>query len=110
MGKRKAKKIPKEPDRQFIFYESDRIGTAGAEDDTEYLSKCFVDTGHLDIILDKNDNRQLLLGRTGVGKSALLKQLQTVSESQVIEINPNDLALKYLTNSTILQFFNTSQD
>lgn len=49
----------------FKFQEYDNIGVAGAEEDGEFLSECFIDTGILDIVKDISDHRQIIIGRTG---------------------------------------------
>ena len=45
-----------------------------------------------------------MLGRTGSGKTALLQRLLN-SSTRAIELSPQDLALNYVSNSNILQFF-----
>lgn len=45
-----------------------------------------------------------VLGRTGSGKSALLERLEECCE-QTIRIEPDELALRHISNSTILTFF-----
>lgn len=89
----------------FRFRKTDHIGAADAEHDTEYLQNCFVDTGDLRILEDESDHRQILLGRAGSGKSALLEKLKWSHGEQVIAIEPENLALTYVSNSTVLQFF-----
>ncbi|MEW6441319.1 MAG: hypothetical protein AB1640_10340 [bacterium] len=89
----------------FKFRKNDRIGAAGAEEDGEFLSSCFVDTGDLHLLQDLSDHRQIVLGRTGTGKSALLTKLRESKPEYVIEISPENLALTYVSNSTILNFF-----
>lgn len=88
----------------FRFKAADSIGAAGAEDD-DFLDDCFVDTGALDLLCNISDRRLILLGRTGAGKSALLSVLEKRKESQVIRISAEHLALTYVANSTILNFF-----
>jgi hypothetical protein len=88
----------------FKFKTNDSIGAAGAEDD-EFLSDCFVDTGALELLCDIRDRRLILLGRTGAGKSALLRILDERKNEQVIRISAEHLALTYVANSTILNFF-----
>lgn len=89
---------------QFKFRRNDQIGTAGAEED-EFLSTCFVDTGDLSLVQNVSDHRQIILGRTGTGKTALLERLREVKGEYVITISPENLALTYVSNSTILKFF-----
>lgn len=89
---------------QFRFATTDTIGAAGAEDD-EFLRDCFVDIGVLDLLEDVKDRRLVLLGRTGAGKSALLTILAEKHSDEVIRISAEQLALTYVANSTILNFF-----
>jgi hypothetical protein len=89
----------------FRFAATDTIGAAGAEDDREYLAECFVDTGVLGLLRNMNDNRLIVIGRTGAGKSALLAALADDQSDRVIRVSPEQLALSYVANSTILNFF-----
>ncbi len=86
---------------QFKFRKNDIIGSADAADDAAFLSTCFVDSGDLEILRDTNDKRRIVVGRTGVGKTALLQRLIAV-EPRTIELPPENLAFEYLSNSTIL--------
>src|SRR6266705_539862 len=86
---------------QFKFRKHDVIGTEDAEAD-EFLSECFVDTGDLSVLRDTNDPRRIILGRTGAGKTALIRLLSE-SEQHVICIDPQELALQYLANSTVIR-------
>jgi len=87
---------------RFKFAEHDVIGAAAAEDDT-LLSECFVDTGYLAALSDCSDPRSILVGRTGTGKTALLKKLAETQE-RVINVPPESLSLAYISNSSILNF------
>lgn len=89
---------------QFRFRTFDNIGVAAAEDDSDFLRECFVDTGHLEVLSECIDPRSIIVGRTGSGKTALLTMLAEDQE-RVIEVQPESLALSYISNSTILQFF-----
>ncbi len=89
----------------FKFRRTDRIGAAGAEEDDEFLASCFVDTGDLELLADLTDNRFVILGRTGTGKTALIRQLYRKRTDYVIDVRPQNLALTYIANSTILNFF-----
>jgi hypothetical protein len=88
---------------KFTFRKHASIGAAAAEEDTKFLSECFIDNGDIDPLLDCSDRRRIILGRTGAGKSALVKRL--ISQTGAIVISPESLAFNFLTNSTTLQFF-----
>ena len=93
--------------KNFKFRRSQIIGATAAEADEQYLSQCFIDTGDIDIIRDCYDPISILAGRTGSGKSALIRQLPEY-EDHVIEIDPESLALVHIANSNILKFFTDS--
>jgi hypothetical protein len=88
---------------KFRFRRHSSIGSAAAEEDEQFLSTCFVDTGDLTTLVDCRDPKRIILGRTGSGKTALLNRLS--EEKDAILISPESLAFNYLTNSNILQFF-----
>ncbi|HMH09735.1 MAG TPA: hypothetical protein VK553_03445 [Candidatus Nitrosopolaris rasttigaisensis] len=88
----------------FKFKKHDTIGNPSAESDDTFLSSCFVDNGELEQLQDCSNQRGIILGRTGAGKTALLKTLLE-EEEKAIELDPNSLALGYISGSTILQFF-----
>lgn len=90
---------------KFRFRTNDHIGAADAESDHAFLRGCFVDTGVIDLLMDCNDHRRIVLGRTGAGKTALLNHLLERSD-RAINVKPESLALAYISNSTILQFVN----
>ncbi len=88
----------------FLFKKLDTIGNLNAESDGQFLFPCFVDNGELEILRNCDDERGIVLGRTGAGKTALLKMLQK-KEERVILLDPHDLALSYISNSTVIRFF-----
>jgi hypothetical protein len=89
---------------KFIFKSNQTIGAAAAEQDSFYLKECFIDTGALSNLLDCEDFRHILVGRTGAGKSALIAQIFE-QEENVIPIELDNLILSYVSDSGVLQFF-----
>src|SRR5574340_128237 len=91
-------------DTKFVFRKHMSVGAPDAEADLNMLIPCFTDTGDLDILLDINNNKCLILGRTGSGKSALIAALKN-RETRFIELDPTSLSLSHISNSTIIRFF-----
>lgn len=87
---------------QFRFRKHETVGAEGAEQDSEFLYECYVDTGDLDVLRDPVQAPSIVVGRTGVGKTALLMMLRQYEEN-VAWIEPDQLSLQYLSNSTILR-------
>lgn len=90
---------------EFKFRKTDTIGAASAENDGEFLQSCFVETEEYEALKNKEDIRQIVLGRTGSGKSALLERLKEEGEDRVISIEPHNLALAYVSNSSVIKDF-----
>ncbi len=89
---------------EFRFRRFDSVGDPDAERDLEYLTKCFVDTGDIAVLRDCSDQKSIVVGRTGSGKSALLIRLKEQVGERAIEVKPEALALEYISNSDILRF------
>jgi hypothetical protein len=89
---------------EYVFKRHASIGAADADDDKKFLKQCFIDTGDASVLRNCNDPRRIIVGRTGAGKSALLRHLKDV-EDHVIELPPETLSLNYICNSDILKFF-----
>ncbi len=87
-----------------VIRRTDRIGSLDAESDDQFLSTCFLNTGDIDILRNTNDARCIVLGRTGSGKTALLKNMSETEEN-VINLPPELLALTHVSNSDIIKFF-----
>lgn len=88
----------------FRFRKNENIGAADAETDDAFLSDCFVDNGDLGVLLNTEDPRRIVVGRTGSGKSALLRIIKERSEN-CVELRPEELSLNYLSNSEVIRFF-----
>ncbi len=89
--------------QKFLFRKLDQVGAPAAEEDHAFLAECFIDTGVFDVLRDIDDSRRVVVGRTGSGKTALLSRLEE-ADTGVIRIEPESLALPYVSNSTILDF------
>ncbi len=82
------------------------LGTAAAENDDFYFSECFVDTGLIDQLLSPLSAQSIVAGRTGSGKSAILRKIEETSEHVCI-LNPETLSLGFLADSWLLNFLTT---
>ncbi|MEM4986265.1 DNA repair protein [Collimonas sp. H4R21] len=91
----------------FSFKRNDTVGAADAEADDTYLSECFVETGDLAVLQDTTNAKRIIVGRTGAGKSALIRKLKEVEE-HVIDVPPQNLSLSYIANSDIINFFESA--
>lgn len=88
---------------KYRIKKSQLIGSPDAETD-ELLIDAFISINNLDEILDTRNQKSILLGRTGSGKSAILKYLAKNCEN-VKNIDPESMSLRFLSNSTILRYF-----
>gem|GEM_PF-4132732 len=74
------------------------IGAIGAETDDEFLFSCFLDHPSLSVIGDMENSKLFLSGRTGSGKTAILRMLKK-REEHTVEIDLHGMAMDYVTNS-----------
>lgn len=97
--------MTKQSSDEFAFRKQDAIGVNDAEDDKTFLFNCFINTGDYDSVLDFNNSRCLILGRTGAGKTALLTMLKEDKRQKntVITIDPEALAMQHISNSSIVK-------
>jgi len=91
-------------EERVVLRKQDNLGANDAEEDGQFLADCFVDTGDLALLRDVARPERIVLGRTGTGKTALLLKL-LATEERSVEIKPESLALTFISNSTILRFF-----
>jgi len=88
---------------EIVLNRSMNLGTGMAENDNDFLTQCFLETPEYKTILDFNDKKNILLGRTGSGKTALIKMLLGNQKLVPIEIRPDTFALQYLSNVPIIR-------
>jgi hypothetical protein len=81
------------------------IGTLDAESDDEFLKACFIQTPQYEDLKNFNNNKMILLGRTGVGKTALIRKLEleiVQKNGCFIKVKPDFIGLQYQLNSTLV--------
>lgn len=89
--------------KKYLIKKSTNIGSPDAETD-EMLFDVFVDIDNCEEILDTKSQKSVLIGRTGTGKSAIIKYLKKECK-KLKEIEPEAMSLRFLSNSTILMYF-----
>lgn len=87
----------------YKFKRNVDIGSLAAEDD-KFLLSAFVDKSELEILNNMDDPKCILLGRTGCGKSALIRYIEE-NETYVVRIDPESMSLRHLSNSDIIKYF-----
>lgn len=95
------------PKSVFKFRKHESIGSEGAEEDQDFLYKCFVDTGDLDVLRDTKHPARIIEGSTGSGKTALLMLLAR-KEKNVTSINPDELSLQFISNSNVIKYLDSN--
>lgn len=89
--------------RQKINLTSDiTVGTGDASDEIELLKTVFIDTGYAKQLQNVQNPKCIILGPTGVGKTALINHL-TDSIDNILQIHPDDLSITYIHSSSIIQ-------
>lgn len=94
---------PKARAPKAVFRQDWSIGQAAAEADGQLLQNCFVDNGLVGQLLNTDDNSSIVLGRVGAGKSALLRHIED-TQPRVVRIDPSLFSIKYICNSSALEF------
>lgn len=89
--------------KKFRIRKRLNVGSPDAETD-EILFNVFIENDTVKDILDTKSHKSILLGRTGSGKSAVIKYIEKECK-RVTRIEPETLSLRYLSNSTIIRYF-----
>lgn len=100
----KSKKRKNSEPKKFVFRRNVDLGNLEAEHD-RFLLKTFVEKEDYSIMMDMFSTRSILIGRTGIGKSALICKLESEAQN-VTRIEPEAMSLQHLSNSTIIRYFN----
>lgn len=79
------------------------IGANAAELDDEFLLPCFVRYPPVEQCLNIESRGMVIEGRTGSGKTAILKYIRSSVENST-EIDPFDMSMSYVSNSDVLNF------
>jgi len=79
------------------------IGTNAAEFDDDFLLPCFVHYPPVEMCANVQSRGMVLDGRTGSGKTAILKYIVS-KKPHVVEIDPSDMSMSYVSNSDALNF------
>lgn len=79
------------------------IGTGNAESDDDLLFECFVTYPPVDEALKIASAGMILAGRTGSGKTAILRYVQE-QETHTSEVDPAEMSMNYVANSDALRF------
>ena len=69
----------------------------------EKLDSYYVNNVHLESAINENSKKSFFVGRTGIGKTAILKQVEKKTEKNIISIDPEDFAFKIIARSQILE-------
>lgn len=80
-----------------------KIGASDAEFDDEFLLPCFVHYPPVEACLNVSSRGMVIDGRTGAGKTAILKYVASKAEN-FLEIDPSEMSMSYVSNSDVLNF------
>jgi hypothetical protein len=89
--------------KKFKLSKNIDIGSPDAETD-RILMDVFLENDALHSLISTDNQKSIIIGRTGSGKSALLKYIGQ-NKSKVSSIQPEAMSLRFLCNSTILNYF-----
>ena len=103
-GKRRFKKGRRKKGLNFKFtplhQEFFQTTSAEREDD---LTDYYVDNEFFQRAISDDSKKAFFIGRTGVGKTAILQKVKKESGKKIISISPEDFAFKIMERSTLLK-------
>lgn len=86
-----------------VYRQGVHVGEISAEDDETFLTECFVAQDFYAQLLDMESSKSIILGRTGSGKTAVLRQIERTRDD-TIRIDPKEVAFDYISNSNVIRF------
>ena len=87
----------------IVLNDGVNVGQNGAENDDEFLFKCFVDHPAYSELVNINTPSTFLLGSTGAGKTAILRMVNKLEEN-VSDLIVHDMAMNHIANSDTILF------
>lgn len=98
--------IKKTSSNPIVIRPDTNIGNSSAEADDEFLFKCFLEHPVLETLQDYTSSKKFVSGRTGTGKTAILRMVAEKNPHKSVFVDLPDMALNYVANSDIIQFLN----
>lgn len=95
--------MAKSASRSIVLKAGSSLGANSAEADDDFLEHCFVKTHAYEELTDFNSTRMIAAGRTGAGKTAIIKAVQA-NYGKTNEVDPVSISMDYIANSDILRF------
>ena len=80
------------------------VGSANAESDDEFLFQCFVSHSAVNECTRSQSPGMIVSGRTGSGKTAILRHVKATYTDSAVEIDPSEMSMNYVSNSDSLRF------
>jgi len=80
------------------------VGSANAESDDEFLFQCFVSHSAVNECTRVQSPGMIVSGRTGSGKTAILRHVKVSHSDSSVEIDPSEMSMNYVSNSDSLRF------
>lgn len=87
----------------IILQPNSNLGMLSAEFDDEYLFECFQKNDSYMTLYDTASPKLLLVGRTGSGKSAIIRYIEN-NNDHAKEIDLQEISLDYIANSDVVRF------
>ncbi len=92
--------MPRATKKSIKLHRNARFGDISAESD-ELLEESFFETADYQTLVNSNDSRSLIIGRTGAGKSAIIRRVESELKDRSIRVEPRHLSLHYITDTQV---------